>query len=186
MQEGKTHKAKITTQRGTFEFEGSQEFIEKQIERIIGLEDAIPFVPPAQPSNSISGIKTPKQRSAGSAQKKAVSEQPKILTSLVVERDHIVGLKKIHADKQPANHVETFAVLTYWLKTTLGLQDASIDEIWTLYKLLQIKPPRHVMQTFRDGKSKRSFFEASGESGRYYLTSVGESFVEYDLPKDGK
>ncbi len=184
MNEGNTYKAKITTNRGTFEFEGNQEFVEKQIEKIVDIEKSSPAPPPAD-DISKSHEKTTKKKgsSNGSARKPSV-EQPKMLPDLVA-KDKISSLKDFYASKNPESHIETYAVLTYWLKENADLSEASIDEMWTLYRVLGQKPPKVLIQTFRDGKSKKSYFELS-KSGKYYITSIGETFVEHDLPRNPK
>lgn len=182
MNEGKSFKAKITTTLGTFEFEGTQEFVEKQIGRLIQLEENASHHRPA-------GTPTGKQQTvakpAGSTSvaKRPAGEQPKMLPNLITGKEKLDSLRQFYEAKKPTNHMETFAVLTYWLKTDLQLFDVSIDEMWTLYKVLQTRPPKVLIQTFRDGKSKKAYFDVSATNGRYLLTSYGETFVEHDLPK---
>jgi len=72
-------------------------------------------------------------------------------------------------------------VLTLWLRNNKDMPDASVDEMWSLYKVLSQRQPKNLIQTFRDGKSKKSYFE-SNDNGRYFITSYGETFVDHDLP----
>lgn len=187
MNEGNNYKAKITTARGTFEFEGSQEFVEKQIEKVVDLEKNMPAAVAERetPAERQAGKTKSKASSGNSAAKKAVSTQPKMLPSLV-PKEQITSLREFHDKKKPDSHVEIFAVLSYWLKENLSVADVSIDEMWTLYKVLGIRPPQNLIQVLRDAKSKKAYFDSAQGYGRYYLTSIGETFVEHDLPQAPK
>ena len=177
-------KAKISTSAGTFEFEGSEEFIEKQIAAVLAIV-------PQQPTAVQTQKKTVKQ-SSGTKQSSSKSvTQPRMLATLLSSKDEIDSLRAYFDEKRPFTHIGTFAVLTLWLRNNKGMKDSSVDEIWTLYKVLNMRPPKSLIQTFRDGKSKKSFFESSDQSGRYFITSYGETFVDHDLPpaadtKEGK
>jgi hypothetical protein len=172
MIEGNTYKAKISTSLGTFEFEGSQEFVEQQIEKLINIEQSAPKKAEPAESEEATAKRVAPGKSNGA--KKSYVEQPAMLPDLISGKDHVDSLRKFYA----------FAVLTLWLKSNLDLKDVSIDEMWTLCKVLQVKPPKVLMQTFRDGKSKKGYFAmAAGKTSRYYLTSYGETFVEHDLPR---
>ena len=181
MNEGNSYKAKITTSLGTFEFEGSQEFVEQQIAKLINIEQSAPKAPVPPADDAPAGKKSGRSKSNGS--KKSFTEQPAMIPDLISGKEQIDSLRQHYTSKKPANHIEIFAVLTLWLKSNLNLKDVSLDEMWTLYKVLQLKPPKVLMQTFRDGKSKRGYFASASKTGRYYLTSFGETFVEHDLPR---
>lgn len=187
MNEGNSYKAKITTSRGTFEFEGSQEFVERQIEKIVDIEQTSPppLLDKVENDDKTNGKAKRQNYSNGNARKQSV-EQPKMLPNLVENKDQIDSLKELYSTKNPENHIENYAVFTYWLKDKLQMPEVSIDEMWTLYKILQIKPPKVIIQTFRDGKSKKAYFESAKSAGKYYLTPIGETFVEHDLPHQKK
>lgn len=183
MNEGNNYKAKITTARGTFEFEGSQEFVEKQIDKVVDIEKSMP-APAPEPENPRARQTNKTKAKAGGnngSTKKSASEQPKMLPNLV-PKEQITSLREFYESKGPDSHMEIFAVLAYWLKDALSTTEVSIDEMWTLYKVLQIRAPKILIQVFRDAKSKKAYFDASGSNGKYYLTSFGETFVEHDLP----
>ena len=167
-------KAKITTNAGTFEFEGDDQAVEKQIAAVLSISATMPTLQ----STAESTTPAAKKRSAGA---RRATTQPKMLATLLTSKDEIDSLREYFDLKKPSSQVEVFAVLTLWLKNNKDLPDASIDEMWTLYKVLNIKQPKNLMQTFRDGKSKKSYFE-SADNGRYFITSFGETFVDHDLP----
>jgi hypothetical protein len=178
-------KAKISTNLGTFEFEGSEEFVERQITNVLSMT--------SQQELSAKSEKTVKASAPSTKQsgvKKSVA-QPRMLATLLTSKNEIDSLRNYFTAKNPVTHIEIFATLTLWLRNNKEMKDASVDEMWTLYKILAIRPPKSLIQTFRDGKSKKSFFESAGENGRYFITSYGETFVDHDLPqttstKEGK
>lgn len=104
----------------------------------------------------------------------------------LIPKEQIASLREFYDTKGPDSHMEIFAVLSYWLKDALSITDVSIDEMWTLYKVLQIRAPKVLVQVFRDAKSKKAYFDTSEGNGKYYLTSFGETFVEHDLPRAPK
>jgi len=184
MNEGNIYKAKIATGRGTFEFEGSQEFVEKQIDKIVDIEKKSPSPLPAEVINSIPKNNSKRKTSNGVSSRKSAINQPKMLPDLIA-KNRIGELKAFYETKSPDSHVETYAVLAYWLKENVNITEVGIDEIWTLYRVLVQKAPQVLIQTFRDAKSKKSYFESS-KDGKYYITSIGETFVEHDLPRTKK
>ena len=185
MKEGNNYKAKITTARGTFEFEGSEEFVEKQVDKIVDIEKNTPVSPPVAETEPGEPSKQHSKPSTNSSSRKTASEQPKMMANLL-PKDQIANLREFYDGKKPDSQMEIFAVLSYWLKETLSIADVSIDEMWTLYKMLQIRPPKVLIQVFRDAKSKKAYFDTTQTAGRYSLTSFGETFVEHDLPHPAK
>lgn len=185
MADGPIFKAKITTSHGTFEFEGSQTFVESQVDKIVDIEKSTPLArPQALPQDTPEPQHRGRRNTGGGTSRKPSAQQPKMLPELVA-KDKINVLKDFYAQKSPATQIETYAVLTYWLKENTELDEVSIDEMWTLYRVLSIKAPKVLVQAFRDGKSKKGYFEL-GTTGRYHITSVGETFVEHDLPHNAK
>ena len=171
-------KAKLTTNAGTFEFEGDDTAVEKQIAAVLSASAAIPSVQAIPALASTSELTKTKKRT--SVPKRSVT-QPKMLANLLASKEEVDSLRNLFDKKKPVSHIETFAVLTLWLRDSKNMPDASVDEMWSLYKVLGLRQPKNLIQTFRDGKSKKSYFD-SNENGRYYITSYGETFVDHDLP----
>lgn len=171
-------KAKIMTNLGTFEFEGEDESVQKQIAAILNVSTPMETV--SKNTAERRNNEKSKKHMPSTACKKTGST-PKMLPNLISGKDEIDSLKAYFESKKPKSHIEIFAVLTLWLRDNKEMLDASVDEMWTLYKLLGIRPPKNLIQTYRDGKSKRGFFDST-DDGRYTITPFGETFVEHDLP----
>lgn len=167
-------KAKITTNAGTFEFEGDDSAVEKQIAAVLSISATMSASQSASTAVKASTGKRP------AATKRSVA-QPKMLATLITGKEESDSLKEFLERKKPETHIEKFAVLTLWLKNNKDMPDASIDEMWTLYKIMGLRQPKNLMQTFRDGKSKKGYFEST-DNGRYFITPYGETFVDHDLP----
>lgn len=184
MSENIVFKAKISTNLGTFEFEGGESFVKEQVKNVLDSSQKIASPNSPLPSANTSPNLTPPQAPAKVVGKRSVSvgEQPKLLSNLITEPSKIQELKKFVEDKNPINQMEIFAVLAHWMKYNLNLEEVSIDEMWTSYKILGKKAPKVLIQVFRDGKSKKGWFNVGTSSGKYTLTSIGETFVEHDLP----
>lgn len=176
-------KAKITTSLGTFEFEGTETYVSSQIDKIMEKSQNMPASNIVQEKETSETDKTtpPKTASKQNA-RKATIEQPKLLSNLIIDSEKIRTLKEFVVSKRAQNHQELFSVLAHWMKTNLSLEDVSIDEMWTAYKILSKKPPKVLIQVFRDAKSKKGWFTTGAEVGKYILTPIGETFVEHDLP----
>ncbi len=169
-------KATITTAIGTFEFEGEDDAVQRQITAILASPVHTDI------SKTVSKAEQPKRKSTSV---KRTTAQPKVLSRLLTTKEEIDGVKAFFAQKSPDSHVEKYAVLTLWLKNYKSLEDVSIDEMWTLYKVIGVKQPKNLLQTFRDGKSKKSYFDLTPD-GRYFITPFGETFVDFDLPNKKK
>ncbi len=174
-------KAKITTNAGTFEFEGDDDAVEKQISAVLSISSTMPSAAPISPVEPSSSVSQKKRSSSG----KRSASQPKMLATLLTSKEEVDSLRAYYDAKKPTTQIEIFAVLTLWLKTNKDMASASVDEMWTLYKVLGLRQPKNLIQTFRDGKSKKSYFESS-DGGRYFITSYGETFVDHDLPAPAK
>jgi hypothetical protein len=174
-------KSKISIGLGTFEFEGDQAFVEKQIEKVTELMGSNPIPVPLLTHTLVAS--GGEEKNGDGIKKKKLVEDPKTIPDLIKEKEKILDLKKFMELKKPQGHQEIFTTLTYWLKMNLGLQDVSIDEMWSLYKILGIKAPKNLIQVFRDVKSKKAWFDGGSAVGKYKLTPSGEMFIEHDLPK---
>ena len=173
-------KTKIETNFGTFEFKGPQEFVDKRIDQVMdklkSYQEHTPIINPRQKKS-----KRSKKLKGGKA-KFYKTNQPIIIPDLISDSEKIQNLKKFFHSKKPLNQQEVFVVIAYWLKENLNLKEISIDEIWTVYKILGKKPPKVLIQVFRDGKSKKGWFGVGSETGKYMITSIGDTYVDHDLP----
>ncbi len=169
------HKAKLETALGTFEFTGSQEYVEQQVAAITNLLNKIPAELPKKEESA--NRKTTKHVSKPSS---ALSDSPTLLEDLF--GDKLREAREFVKSKAPVGHMENFLVIAYWLRENMQVKEVNIDHMYTGYKLLNLKPPKAINQVLRDAKSRKSFFNKGSDKGFYSVSYAGESFVEHDLP----
>lgn len=180
-------RAKIVTTLGEFEFEGDQEFVEKQIDRVMEMASRAPQlnkVPEADEPEK-PAKKSSKQSKTAKRKVSTVSNRPKMIPNLISGEER-TALRTFFDEKKPSTHMDKFCVFAHWLKQNKDIESVSIDDMWTLHKIIGERPSDNLMQIFRDGKSKKGYFDNGAEQGQYALSSIGETRVEYDLPVKDK
>jgi hypothetical protein len=109
------------------------------------------------------------------SQKSTVAQPRPPATTPVTEREFI-------AEKRPNGHVETVAVIAYFL-TQNGTPEFTPDEIRRAYLRAHIKPPKVVAQALRDAKNLNDYIEQGSKKGTFRLSAHGERTVIFDLPR---
>lgn len=92
-------------------------------------------------------------------------------------------LRAFITSAKPKGAVSEIPTLLYWAKQNEGKDSASEKDVVELYRRAGIRPPKDVMQSFRDLCSKKYMrLEAvEGERGCVRLARAGEDFVLHDL-----
>ena len=146
-------KVKVTITDGKLKvtFEGNQRAVEETVARY---------------RNASIASDVQEQRS-GNVLQRASGETP-------TERDLI-------ANKRPANHSETIAVLAFALKEA-GTAEFTKEDIRKAYIRAVVRPPKVVGQAIRDAIRHFDFIEPGAERGKYRLSHHGERTVRFDLP----
>ncbi len=86
--------------------------------------------------------------------------------------------------KKPQDHYEKIAVLALRLKES-GKSEFDSDDMRRAYLRAGIKPPKVMQQALVDTKRKKDYVEPTATRGSYRLTSFGEDFVQFVLPRVG-
>lgn len=176
----KTENGKVSfeTNLGTIQVEGSEAFVTKTMQNIL---DQLKNSTSTKPAKSDSDIKQKVKSKSKTKAKKIFT--PEYLPDLI-KKEQIDSLKKFFQDKQPQSHQDSYLCAAYWLKKELSSKDVSANEIYTIYKTLNKRIPEHINQVFRDAKTSRSFFGITPNKDlHYFITPLGEQYVELDLPK---
>jgi hypothetical protein len=175
-------KAKLNSDIGIIEIEGTEDFVKNVLPDLIKHIKAHDTELP-QSSINIKPVKEKTQKTKPSS--KMTSLTPKLMSDLI-PKDRINDFRTFFEEKSPSNHQESYTVIAYWMKYNLDVKDVSIDEVWTAHKILARRGPDNWLQVFRDVKSKKGYLDSvSSQEGRYYITPMGETLVEHDLPKKG-
>jgi hypothetical protein len=103
---------------------------------------------------------------------------PKFLSDLDLTKA-TVQLGDFVQEKNPSGDMDRYAVIAVWFKQYFNLEEISIDEIFTAYKVLgwQAQLPDDPSQTFRNLKSNKNWFDSGSKRGTYKINWNGESAV---------
>jgi hypothetical protein len=84
--------------------------------------------------------------------------------------------------KKPEGHHEKVAALAFWLAKE-GQTEFTDDGMRKAYIRAGVKPPKVMQQAIRDAKNKFGYIDTGKARGTYVLSSHGEDFVRFDLPR---
>jgi len=94
------------------------------------------------------------------------------------------SFRDFYARKNPSTHEQAIAVSVYYLAHILELSNITPEHVFTCFKDVERKTPKHMPQTIRDTARRRGWVDNS-ERGKVRITNHGENFVEHDLPAAG-
>ncbi|MCD6319641.1 MAG: hypothetical protein J7M03_03060 [Candidatus Desulfofervidaceae bacterium] len=92
-------------------------------------------------------------------------------------------LAEFYQQKKPRGHLKTVTVFGYYLKHFEGKEEFSQADLRRCYDQLGLAPPKVLAQSIRDVRSRYKFFDKGSKRGYYKISSLGEKFVETELPK---
>ena len=115
-------------------------------------------------------LDSPKRRPAPKA--------PKFLSDLDLTKAS-TQLNEFVAEKKPDGDMDRYAVIGFWFKHQLGIEEITIDHVFTAYKSLgwQAQLPDNPSQTFRNLKSNKNWFDGGAKRGSYKINWNGENAV---------
>jgi hypothetical protein len=95
----------------------------------------------------------------------------------------IPSFKDFCDEKKPGSAMEFNAAAVYYLQKLLGLNEVTLDHVYTCYAEVSRKPPGAFRQSFIDTKNKEGWLEFD-DSGNLSIPHRGTVFVEHDLPRE--
>lgn len=186
MEEART-RIKITVGNATIEVEGSQDYIEKKLkepESFEGLVKKVGGTVPAIPTE----VKAKGQEVKTTKQKRVtkVGESYKPVPDLNLSgTDTMPSLKNYYKDKNPVSAQECNAVFIYYLKKILELEKVGVGHVYTCYKAVGARVPGRLYQSLIDTQNRKAWI-ITGDIKDIGISTVGEGFVEQELPKSKK
>jgi hypothetical protein len=126
----------------------------------------------------------PKKAPHKPQRKKATKTKPTLLGNLNLTPEGKKAFKDFASNKNPTNLREKCLLAVYYLKNEIGLQQVSVDHIYTCFKDVKWKLPADLHNTLSETSSRHAWLDTSDYSG-IKLTLRGENYVEHELPKDG-
>lgn len=92
------------------------------------------------------------------------------------------SFRKFVEEKNPGPGIEFNVVAVYYLERVLGINEITLEHIYTCYKDASRKPPMAFRQSLTDTASRTGHIDTKNMNS-ITLTIRGENFVEHDLPK---
>lgn len=120
--------------------------------------------------------------------KKNLSKPPimSIVKDLNLRPEGKTWFRDFYTQKKPSTQEQAVTVAVYYLKRVLELDKVTPEHVFTCFKDVERKTPKHMPQTIRDTAKRRGWVDTS-ERGNVKITNHGENLVEHDLPaSDGK
>nr|WP_216293170.1 hypothetical protein [Delftia acidovorans]MCA1066684.1 hypothetical protein [Delftia acidovorans] len=92
--------------------------------------------------------------------------------------DEIPKFADFVAQKDPKNDMQKYLCAAFWLKTYKGINEFSVDHMYTAYKVMGWALPAIPVQPMRELAATRDKrFSKGVEKGHYVINHVGEGFV---------
>jgi hypothetical protein len=95
------------------------------------------------------------------------------------------SLRDFHAEKSPETFSEQNAVFVYYLNRVKETDTISPSHIFTCYKEVGARVPGAFYQSLLDTSRIKGWIDTANTE-QIRITTVGENFVEHDLPKSRK
>lgn len=209
MLDGPEAKFKIDVKQGVVELEGTENFVDKHLDKFEeifksaikqtmaqGIIHSITDdnVPALQQQNSekklgISKLELVKANTnnTNNNNKHATKQSPSLPPIPVDLKANVnkVGLREFYAEKKPANHYEKTVVFVYYLTKINKETEVKYGEILSCYEEVDEKKPS-IIDIIKNSVRYKGWLEQG--SGKFItrLTISGENFVKFDLPQQKK
>ena len=180
-------KIRITVGNATIEIEGSQDYVEKKLGEAESFEGLIRKAGGATPTAPVAAkVKSRKAKPERRKRPTKGGESYKLVSNLKLSgTDDIPPLKDFYKEKSPTNAQECNAVFTYYLKKMLKTDKVGIEHIYTCYKAVGVKVPGRLYQSLLDTQNRKGTIITS-DIKDLGISTIGENFVEQELPKSHK
>lgn len=188
-------KVKISIGDGSFEIEGSEEFVTKHLEEFKGLLSGSGKSALSEKAPKAQTKKTTKRANEGIEKEEKSSTRSKTRAKKVEaerfdihEGDEKPSLHDFFNEKKPGRaNGARIAVIGYYITEILGQDSFSEGQVEYAYKMLKINRPNHLHQIMINNKNEKDYYEPTeGDESNWQLTRTGEIFVADNLPSDDK
>jgi hypothetical protein len=172
-------KAKINLKEGTIELEGSEAFVTKYLEIFRKHIEEVKFpesIKTAKPVEEHEGEKLRRRK-----------KTPSIITPIPLdlkESDGKPSLRAFYKEKRPQTFEEKLTVFAYYLKTYKNIDTMEAGHVVTCCKEVKSKTPSNINSMFKNIKYRQGWVDFGKKEGTVTITTLGENFVEYDLPRE--
>jgi hypothetical protein len=201
-------KFKIDVKQGTVELEGSENFVDKHLDKFEeiftsaikqtvtqGIIHSITDhnISALQEQNSekkpeISKLELVKANNNNNNNNKHATKQSTSLPPIPVDlkaNENKVGLREFYAEKNPSNHYEKTVVFVYYITKINKQTEVKYGEILSCYEEVNEKKPS-ITDIIKNSIRYKGWLAQGSDKFTTRLTISGENFVKFDLPQQKK
>ncbi len=122
-----------------------------------------------------------KIKKSSSSKKSSSQAQPQLVKDLNLRPSDKKTLNDFFEEKKPKGNIQNSAVMIYYLKQVLQLDEVTPDHVFTCYRELGLKIPAVLNQNLRDCASSRYGY-IDFTKNQCNTNIKGINFIEQDLP----
>jgi hypothetical protein len=198
-------KFKIDIKQGTVELEGSENFVDKHLDKfeeiftsaikqtvtqgiIHSITDHNISALQEQNSEKKPEISKPELVKANNNNNKHATKQSTSLPPIPVDlkaNENKVGLREFYAEKNPSNHYEKTVVFVYYITKINKQTEVKYGEILSCYEEVNEKKPS-ITDIIKNSIRYKGWLAQGSDKFTTRLTISGENFVKFDLPQQKK
>jgi len=181
MEENKQFKIKLDLRQESFEAEGSEEFVQKNLKEFkdIMSEKKFPLAETTQTEGALNNGAVAKKKNGKSP------SGPTLVKDLNLRPSDKESLKDFYAEKAPGSNIEKNVVFVYYLEKILEITGITINHILTCYGEINLPIPINLRQSIVDTSSTRYGY-LNGIMKDLKISVKGGNFVQFDLPRAQK
>ncbi len=109
------------------------------------------------------------------------SPDMKFVKDLNLRPEGKTSWRDFYDQKKPNTQEHKITVAIFYLKNILEIDKLTPHHIFTCFKDVNARTPKHLPQAIRDIAKRKGWLDTS-ERGNIKITNHGENFVEHDLP----
>ena len=176
-------KVKINRNEGIIELEGSEEFVQNNID---GFKDFIykSVSEPTKEEKLTTGITKKSDNGVIKQSKSSVVDNVPPEEFDIRGNETAPSFRNFLDDIKPSNSAaDLIAVTGFYFKQHLNKEEFSEGNVMYVYGIAGAKRPKKVHQTFHDTKSRKQWIKQGSASDKWILTHIGEDYILHDISK---
>jgi len=172
-------KAKIDLKQGIIELEGSEAFVTKYLDSF--KQEMISFKFPENEPDMKKGKEKKIQ-----IEKKKTGKTPQTVAPIPLDlkaKDSNPSLRDFFKEKDPKSYMENLTVFAYYLKKYLNINEMLMGHVVSCCNEVKHKIPTNIPNMFYNIQHRKAYVDVGTGGESVTITTQGENFVEYDLPR---
>jgi hypothetical protein len=173
-------KAKIDLRLGIIELEGSEAFVTKYLDSFKQEMKGFKF------SEIEPDTKKEKEKAESEKPKKKPGKTPQTVAPIPLDlkaKDDRLALRDFFKNKDPKNYMENLTVFAYYLKKYMNISEMLTGHVVSCCKEVGRKVPTNIPMMFKNIKHFKGWVDVGTGGESATITTQGENFVEFDLPR---